>query len=62
MKTVPDDGRLCLMNMFFMPAVYGYKPPSRTQAISFLADSTVLLIVWWCESLRNPKAPWILRM
>lgn len=47
--------------MFFMPAVYGFDPSSRAQAVSFLADGGVVLAVWWLESMRKGDKPWYLQ-
>jgi len=51
------DDIVSMANMFFMPAVYGYDSSSRTQAISFLTDGGVVLVIWWLESLRPGSKP-----
>lgn len=52
---------IAIANTFFLPAVYGFDPGSRTQAISFLADGAAVLAIWWLESLRQGDMPWYLQ-
>ncbi|KAK1753897.1 hypothetical protein QBC47DRAFT_385163 [Echria macrotheca] len=55
------DDVISIANTFFLPAVYGYNPGSRTQITSFLADGAVVLCIWWLESLRRGDRPWYLQ-
>ncbi|KAK0732898.1 hypothetical protein B0T26DRAFT_682250 [Lasiosphaeria miniovina] len=56
------DDLLSVMNMFFVPSIYGYDHAAHAQALSFLSDAGVLLAVWLIESLRSKEALWFLRV
>ncbi|KAK0614945.1 hypothetical protein B0T17DRAFT_372787 [Bombardia bombarda] len=56
------DEIISLLNVFFMPSVYGFDPVSRVQMISFLSDGGVLLNIWLLESVRRGNASTIMQL
>lgn len=47
------DDFFSLINVYFLPSVYGYDPVSRRQFISFLTDCTVVVTISVFESVRR---------
>ena len=45
--------RLAAINTFFFPSIYNIDPISRTQTVSLLTDASVLVAIWYLESVRR---------
>ena len=56
------DDMVSLINMFFVPGMYGLSKECRRQMLSFITDGTNLLLIWTFESARRANGLNILQL